>query len=97
MKPDFSKRYMLILGYNEEIDFYVSPVVPNHIELNDEQIATLKYNTDAFGTDENDKGDQMFFSVESLDLQEDEDRITGLSKELFKQFRAEIAKKKQVK
>ena len=93
LKPDMSKKYIIMLGYLKDKDIYTSVVVPNHIELDANDLATLKFNPETTAIEKNKRGDQVIFTLESADISPF-DKITGLSKDqILHEIKKEIVKK----
>jgi len=90
IKPDYNKKYVVFLGKASSPDIFLSAVVPNHIEIQDNGTAELSYNKDTAGKTKNEKGDNVVFS---LDYNELTDEITGIKEQLFDEIIREIDKK----
>ncbi|WP_088549893.1 hypothetical protein [Paenibacillus aquistagni] len=93
VKPDMSKKYIVMLAYLKDRNIYSPAVVPNHIELDANDIATLKFNPETTAIEKNKRGDQVIFTLESADISQF-DKITGLSKDqILHEIKKEIVKK----
>lgn len=92
VRPDMSKTYILMLEYLKSNDIYTAAVVPNHIEFDVNDKATLQFNRETTVTELTNKGDKVIFSLENIDLSQF-DKITGLTKEeLLRDIRKEVEK-----
>lgn len=91
LKPDYNKKYVVFLGKASPPDLFLSAVVPNHIEIQDNGTTKLSYNRDTVGKSKNEKGDNVIFTLNLSDLS---DEISGTNKDqLFEEIIREIDKK----